>query len=150
MKNLLGISLALALASAVITSQAQINVGSDGSDGPLILTTNDLETATRLIDLREARTANWTEDNSTHEGKGIYDPEKWAVVFKYSSVHIGPGVTVIFTNHPSRAPVVWLVQSNVTIEGTVSVNGRDGVNTFPAALVPTEPGPGGFRGAAWA
>jgi hypothetical protein len=74
-------------------------------------------------------------------GQGVYDAEKWAVVFKYSSVNITAG-TVNFQNHPSRAPVVWLVQGNVGIGGTVSLNGS-GQN---GAGAEAEPGPGGFRG----
>ena len=75
-------------------------------------------------------------------GRGIYDPNKWAVVFKYSSVNVGSGKTVSFINHPSGAPVVWLVQGNVTIAGTVSVNGQDRMDNGEYAVG----GPGGFRG----
>lgn len=45
-------------------------------------------------------------------------------------------------HQPTRAPVVWLVSGDVTINGTVSVNGARGA--APPALA--EPGPGGFRG----
>ena len=80
-------------------------------------------------------------------GKGIYDATRWVVVFKYSSVNIPAGVTVTFTNHPSRAPVVWVVQGAVTINGNVSVNGKPGISGT-SSVFPIEPGPGGFRGAA--
>jgi hypothetical protein len=80
--------------------------------------------------------------NASHSGAGVYDPEQWAVVFKYSRVRIAPGVKVTFRNHPSRAPVVWLVDGPVEIAGTLSLNGQ-GMVASPALA---EPGPGGFRG----
>ncbi len=52
------------------------------------------------------------------------------------------GATVTFKNHASCAPVVWLVNGNVTIVGTVSLDGQQ--NQPPGTLA--EPGPGGFRG----
>jgi len=72
----------------------------------------------------------------------VYDPAKWAVVFKYTSVNVPLGVTVKFKNHVSRAPVVWLVSGNVSVAGTVDVSGADGGPLGTLA----EPGPGGFRG----
>lgn len=118
-------------------SEAAINVpGADGTDGPLNITENT------TINLSEAVTAAWDTDNSANAGKGVYDPEKWAVVFKYSSVNVAEGATLNFSNHASRAPVVWLVSGDVTIAGTVSLNGQRWQN----APRLSEPGPGGFRG----
>ncbi len=118
-------------------SHAQLNIpGADGSDGPLVITNNT------VIDLRQAGTAAWDANNAANAGKGIYDSNKWAVVFKYSSVTIASGATVTFANHGSRAPVVWLVSGDVTINGTVNLNGQNARN---APFLP-EPGPGGFRG----
>ena len=101
-----------------------------------------------MIDLSQAVTGTWSDNNTAHAGKGIYDPSQWAVVFKYSNVTIANGATVTFSNHYGYPPVVWLVQTNVTINGTVSVNGNNGTNTAPAQYRLTEPGPGGFRGGA--
>jgi len=70
------------------------------------------------------------------------------VVFKYSCVNITNGATLTFANHPTHAPVVWLVQSNVVINGTVSLNGQNGTGAVPNEYTPTKPGPGGFRGGA--
>ncbi len=115
-----------------------INVpGADGSDGVLNITANT------EIDLSEAVTAPWDQGNGANAGKGVYDPAKWAVVFKYSSVNVASGATVTFKNHDSRAPVVWLVSGNVTIAGTVSLDGQN----FQTPPLLSEPGPGGFRGA---
>ena len=129
-----------ALFASVPTAFAQLTIPSDGSDGAFNPAAN-IE-----IDLSQAVTGTWNANNTANAGLGIYDRDKWAVVFKYSSVNIPPGVTVTFKNHISHAPVVWLVSGNVTIAGTVSVNGRDG-NNLVSDL--TEPGPGGFRGGAY-
>lgn len=132
--------LALSL-SAVLSASAAITVpGANGTDGALNIT------ADTVIDLSLAPTGLWNSDNTPNAGKGVYDPAKWAVVFKYSSVTVAAGKTLTFKNHASRAPVVWLVSGNVTISGTVSL---DGESIF-AVNIPrlTEPGPGGFRGGA--
>lgn len=112
--------------------------GANGTDGALNVTENT------VIDLSLAPTGVWDADNTANAGNGIYDPAKWAVVFKYSSVNVAAGATVTFKNNASRAPVVWLVSGNVTISGTVSL---DGQNHAPEPLL-AEPGPGGFRGGA--
>ena len=75
-------------------------------------------------------------------GAGVYDPNQWAVVFKYSSVIVDGVYTVTFKNHPSHAPVVWLVSGDVTLAGEVNLDGQPWV--YAPALA--EPGPGGFRG----
>lgn len=118
-------------------ARASLNIPSDGSDGALVIAEDT------VIDLSQAVTSNWDANNSANVGKGIYDSNKWAVVFKYSSVTIQAGATVTFKNHASRAPVVWLVQGDVTINGTVSLDGQAGQSAPWLA----EPGPGGFRGA---
>lgn len=120
-----------ALADLNLPEGFYANAGSDGVLAPESNVTVDLSLAT---------TAAW---DSAGSGDGVYDPNKWAVVFKYSSVNIPAGVTVTFTNHPSRAPVVWLVDGDATIDGTVNLNGQ---NYHSTAGVAGEPGPGGFRG----
>jgi hypothetical protein len=121
-------------------SLAQLNIPTDGSDGVLDVTTNT------VIDLSLAVPGLWDTNNSANAGRGVYDRDKWAIVFKYQSVNVATGATLRFLNHPTHAPVVWLVQSNVVIEGTVDVSGSPGTLSVPESLVPTEPGPGGFRG----
>ena len=118
------------------TAMAGINIPSNGSDGQLYVTSNT------QIDLSQAITSAWDTDNSANAGKGVYDSNKWAVVFHYTNVYVASGATVTFKNHPSRAPVVWLVDGDVTIDGTVSL---DGGGSIEAPGIP-EPGPGGFRG----
>ena len=116
-------------------TQAQLVIpGADGSDGVFAPTVNT------NIDLALAPDGTWNGTNAS-PGRGVYDPEKWAVVFRYSSVNIPGGVTVTFSNHRSGAPVVWLVSSNVTINGAVSLNGGASSTTSHS-----RGGPGGFRG----
>ncbi len=120
------------LSLATTPAMAQLSIpAADGSDGSLAPTENI------TIDLGAAVTGNWDQPAT---GSGIYDPEKWAVVYKYGSVNIPAGVNVYFTLHPSRAPVVWLVSGNVNIAGTVHLEGENYKSGRMA-----EPGPGGFR-----
>ena len=130
--------IAAAMSAFVPSLFAQpLNIPSDGSDGALVISSDT------VIDLGQAVTGNWDDNNAAHAGNGIYDPNKWAVVFKYSSVFIANGATLTFSNHPTHAPVVWLVSGNVTNNGTISLNGHSlALNTTE----PAEPGPGGFRG----
>lgn len=129
--------LSLALVALLCApSVASITIpGADGSDGVFNPTSN-VE-----IDLGQAATAAW-DTASPVPGKGVYDGQKWAVVFKYSEVNIPAGVTVTFKNHVPNAPVVWLVSGNVTIDGTVDVSGKRPIGGGRLAA----PGPGGFRG----
>jgi hypothetical protein len=105
----------------------QYDSGSDGSDGMLYVYED------KVVDLRLG---------GTGAGTGTYDEERWVVIFNYSTIIIEEGVTVTFINHPSGAAVVWLAQSDVTIQGTVNLDGADGEG-YPAF---SEPGPGGFGG----
>jgi len=128
----------ITIAAAIPFAAADIIVpGADGSDGVLNITEDT------TIDLSEAITAAWDTGNGANAGKGVYDSEKWAVVFKYSSVTVAEGATLRFANHPSKAPVVWLVSGDVTIAGSVNLNGQNLRNAPNLA----KPGPGGFRGA---
>jgi hypothetical protein len=120
--------------------QAQLAIpGADGSDGDLTLTGYNEK---RTIDLGLATTGSWDDPS---DGNGIYDPSQWAVVFKYSSVTTtGSGTQEIsFINHPSGAPVVWLVSGDVQMaEGDhIILDGQSQSNGQHA-----KPGPGGFWG----
>src|SRR5262245_10648902 len=98
------LSLCVTIAAATCSVHGALNIpGADGSDGVFSPTTNT------NVDLSQSATGNWNDNNTSNAGKGVYDHTKWAVVFKYSSVRIPANVTVSFNNHPSKAPVVWLV-----------------------------------------
>ena len=118
-------------------ASAQIVVpGANGSDGSLAITSNT------TIDLGLAAPATW-DSTSPVAGQGVYDADKWAIVFHYTSVTIPNNRTLTFSNHPSRAPVVWLVSGDVVIDGAVNLSGESNNGIFR----PKNPGPGGFRGA---
>jgi hypothetical protein len=79
-----------------LDSPAQVNSGSNGSDGALNPTSN------LVIDMAD-------------HPDGIYH---------YTSVNIPAGVTVTFVPNANNKPVVWLVQGNCTINGNVDVSGK--------------------------
>ncbi len=139
MKTPLVLTTLLALTAA---ARAALSIPSDGTDG-IFAPATSVE-----IDLSQATTGAWDASNAATPGKGRYDASKWAIVYKFSSVNIPAGVTVTFKNHPSYAPVVWLVSGSVNIAGTVSVAGKRPANNTIGRLLPAEPGPGGFRGGA--
>lgn len=121
---------------ATTPALGQITVpGADGSDGAF----NPVSNST--VNLALAPTGTWNGTNAS-PGSGVYDPDKWAVVFRYSSVNIASGRTVAFSNHPSGAPMVWLVSGAVTINGTVSLSTTASQSELGFGLG----GPGGFRG----
>src|SRR5688500_4470531 len=75
--------------------RAQINSGSNGSDGAFNPTTN-------------------TVINMADHPDGIYH---------YTSVNIPINVTVTFAPNANNTPVLWLVQSIVAIDGTIDISG---------------------------
>lgn len=97
-----------------------LDVGSNGSDGDFHPTTDV------------------TIDMSNHPD-GIYH---------YKSVLVPEGVTVRFKPNAANKPVVWLVQGDVVIQGTVNLDGE----SFPLNVdslwlgLGTAGGPGGFAG----
>src|SRR5690349_18323597 len=90
----------LVIAFVCTCTHAQVNSGSNGSDGALNLT--GFPGAPVIIDM-------------TDRPDGTY---------QYTSVNIDAAVTVAFIPNTNNTPVVWLVQSNVVINGTVDVSGQ--------------------------
>ena len=80
------------------SANAQVNSGSDGSDGAF--------NPTQSVNI-----------DMTDHPTGIY---------QYTSVNIPSGVTVTFTPNANNTPVVWLVQGVCVIGGTVDVAGKNG------------------------
>lgn len=131
-------------APTVMAPPPTIDVGSNGSDAALNFVPDVANGSVMTIDLRSAHSApgvTW-QTISPIPGRGVYDAAKWAVVFHYTSVNIPSSKTVKFTNHPSGAPVVWLVSGDVLISGTVNLDGEAN-GTYSRLSIP---GPGGFRG----
>lgn len=131
--------LPLTLIFLATTAQAVMDVPSQGWDGALNITANT------TIDLSQAMSGTWNVQPAGYQvGKGIYDPQKWAIVFHYTSVTVASGMTLKLTNHPANAPVVWLVEGAVVIAGTLNIAGMSAssysYNGFGTG------GPGGFRG----
>lgn len=109
-------------------ARASFDSGSNGSD----LAFNP-PAGSYVVDLRLA---------GSGPGTGVFDSTRFAIVFNYTTINVSSATTVTFINHTSNAPVVWLASGNVTINGTVSLNGASGANSPTFAL----PGPGGFEG----
>jgi hypothetical protein len=82
-------------------ANAQVNSGSNGSDGAFNPATN-------------------TVINMADHPNGIY---------QYTSVTISNGVTVTFIPNANNSPVTWLVQGNCEIDGTVDVSGQSFVGS---------------------
>lgn len=93
---------------------AQVNSGSDGHDGVF----NPTATNT-VIDMAD-------------HPDGIYH---------YTEVNIPTNVTVTFIPNAANTPVVWLVQSNCVISGTVNLSGQ-----YVTGSAGSAGGPGGYRG----
>lgn len=127
--------LALVISLPVLASASfALNVGSDGGSGALTATNTP-------IDLSLATTGDLSDPGRPN---GTFDPVRWAVIFKYASVTVPNGIQVTFKNHPSGAPVVWLVQNDVTLVGTgqILLNGQpENTNQLNSPG-----GPGGFSG----
>jgi len=62
-------------------------------------------------------------------------------VFNFTTVNIPAGVTVTFLKNAQNTPVTVLATGDVTVAGTISMNGGNG-----NYLIPGPGGPGGFDG----
>jgi hypothetical protein len=92
---------ALLVFALCFAARAQVNTGSDGSDGPL-----DYSSVTNAT--------NVVIDMHFHPN-GVY---------QYTYVNIPTNVTVSFIPNANNTPVVWLVQTNIVINGTVDLSGE--------------------------
>lgn len=121
------ISCLIAMASSAF---GQIDIGTtDASDG-------DLVGGDFTLNMAQATTGTW-DQVSPVPGKGVYDPVKWAVVYKFNNINCN---VIFVTPHPSGCPVVILAQGGCTLGG-VSIPHR--VGGFPGG-----PGAGSGFGAA--
>jgi hypothetical protein len=94
--------IAATLLVTAITSKAQVNSGSNGSDGAFNPTQN-------------------VEINMADRPDGIYH---------YKSVNIPSGVTVTFKPNAANTPVVWLVQGSVVIGGVINLSATSTLATL--------------------
>jgi len=94
----------------------------------------------------------WTFDGTdwqsiTGNGFTIDMRDKPDGVWNYTTIDVPASVTVEFFKNNANTPVVWLASGDVNINGTVSVNGKNGGTQTTAGDAPGPPGgPGGFRG----
>jgi len=113
------LAVALLLLWSGTASAQTYSSGSTGADGPFAPTTN-----TTL----------------THPPNGV---------FNFTTVTIPAGVTVTFTPNAANTPVTMLATGDVTIAGTLNLNGQLGITgsgTGPTVNAGGAGGPGGFRG----
>lgn len=102
-----------------------------------------------LISLFMWSTAAFATYNSGSTGAdGTFNPTANTVVtlpadgvLNYTTVNIPTGVTVTFQKNAKNTPVYMLASGNVTIDGTISVNGGNATTTNVGLG-----GPGGFDG----
>lgn len=103
--------------------------GSNGSDGPLVLTTTGVITFSP------------TAFSPTLDVDGDY-------IYHFTDIYIGPGVTVVMKPPYLNAPVYWLASGTVQIEGVIDLSGEDGkpYSDIPADRQIAAPGAGGYSG----
>src|SRR2546427_5363408 len=72
--------------------------------------------------------------NLTTPGTVIFDPKSFNPplnpagdnVFNFTTINIGPGVTVKLASKVLTGPVYFLAQGNVTLNGTIDLSGETG------------------------
>ncbi|MBI5103054.1 MAG: hypothetical protein HZB33_14660 [Nitrospirae bacterium] len=113
MKKRWGLFLLLVLVIGLFAHSAALafTSGSTGADGPFNPTTN-------------------TEVVLPPDG-----------ILNYTTVNIPTGVTVTFKKNANNTPVYMLATGDITISGTISVNGGNGSTIYPGIG-----GPGGYDG----
>lgn len=90
----------------------------------------------------------WSFNSGSTGADGAFNPTENVEVqlpadgkLNYTTVNIPAGVTVTFKKNVANTPAYLLATGDVTIAGTISVNGTDG-----SAITPGKGGPGGFDG----
>ncbi len=89
--------------------------------------------------------ANWR--SVTGNGFTIDMREKPNGVWNYTTIDIPAGVTVEFFKNDANTPVVWLATGDITINGSVNLDGQNGdQQNITGDSQGAQGGPGGFRG----
>lgn len=85
----------------------------------------------------------WAYNSGSTGADGVFAPSAdievplpASGIFNYVSVDVPAGVTVTFTKNAGNTPVIWLVQGDANIAGTIDVRGQSSGQS----------GPGGFNG----
>ncbi|MGH8551230.1 MAG: hypothetical protein ACRERU_22005 [Methylococcales bacterium] len=94
----------------------------------------------------------------TTPGTILFDPKALGLdpdgdnIYHFTTINIVRGVTVKLSGRKINGPVFWLAQGDVTISGTVDLDGEDGMSVNvtpyinPASRIPAYPGAGGYPG----
>jgi len=119
MKTKLHLTCAVLLCAAALplARGASFQSGSDGSDGPLVVTTNT------TLELP----ANG--------------------VFQYTSITVAQGAALTFNRNPLNTPVYLLATEDVIIDGSINVSGKASLGNFAGGVGGPggfDGGPGGF------
>ena len=89
--------------------------------------------------------------NFTTPGTVVFDPQSFTPVlnpkgdsiFHFTTINVGPGVTLKLSSKNIRGPVFWLAKGDVRIDGTIDLNGDDGAPYVSgASRTPTIAGAG--------
>ncbi len=124
MSRALYASVALLLLATSAHAQT-FDSGSDGSDGPLFLTTPG------IVDFNPA----------------VLFPHHVGNVYRFQAITIGRGVTVRLNTLAGGSAAAWLSQGPVLIEGTLDLTGADSVAYAAGGKrTPVRGGPGGYPG----
>lgn len=122
----LAFSLAITALLATTPAQANFASGSTGIHGAL-----DLTGESGVVELDPANLPNAPDDN----------------VFHFVSITIPAGVTLkLPAPKLNMAPVYFLVQNDVSIDGTLDLSGETGHSLSASPQPPATPGPGGGYG----
>ena len=78
----------------------------------------------------------------------VTEPLPLSGVFNYTTVTIPAGVTVRYTRNAANTPVTMLATGDVTVAGTINLNGDSGATTGASSTfnLGGSGGPGGFDG----
>lgn len=104
--------------------------GSTGTDGPLILSNPPQQSE-----------VPW---GSVINGSAVEVPLPDSGIFNFTTVNIPSGVTVTFTKNAANTSVYILATGDVTIAGTINVDGESTTST--TGTIPGAGGPGGYDG----
>jgi hypothetical protein len=133
------ILLALLLVAPAV---AQFDSTSDGSDGALVINRPDPDP-----NPNEAFVFEFGPDDERFDRP--LDPDR-DNVYHFTTITVGPDVTVKLSDAKLDGPVYWLAQGNVVINGAIDLNGANGDSTMgdpnTAHRLPAVAGAGGFGG----
>ena len=88
--------------------------------------------------------ADWSLSS---DDRPVFDmTEKADGIWNFTTITVPSDVTVTFIKNANNTPVRWLASGNVTINGTLELNGERGRSGVPSPGNEALGGPGGFAG----